>query len=212
MFAFTSSTGCSSAREERYSKRVKCDSRSSEVKCDISEDLAVGDCAVNEVVVECVEEVSVDCDVDDISEQCDQSVQCDIDIGNKWSIDNLQTNPKMVKYYTGFESYDHFMMFFQILGAAAHDLNVKCNLLPPQDQLFLVMMKLRQAKEDVELSFMFRVSESTVSNFVNTWINFMYFQLKEINLWPSRSVVDEFMPTVFRRPTLRMGVKYAVTE
>ena len=47
MFAFTSSTGCSSAREERYSKRVKCDSRSSEVKCDISEDLAVGDCAVN---------------------------------------------------------------------------------------------------------------------------------------------------------------------
>jgi hypothetical protein len=61
------------AREERYSKRAKCDS--SEVKCDISEDLAAGDCAVNEVVVKCVE-VGFDCDVDDfISEQCDQSVQ-----------------------------------------------------------------------------------------------------------------------------------------
>jgi hypothetical protein len=194
VFAFTSSTECSSAREKRYSKRAKCGS--SEVECDISsEDLATGDCAVNEVVVECVE-VCVECD-DELSEQCDQSVQCDFDKGNKWSIDNLQTNPKMVKYYTGFESYDHFMMFFQILGAAAHDLNVKCTLLSPQDQLFLVMMKLRQAKEDIELSFMFRVSESTVSNIVNTWINFMYFQLKEINLWPSRSVVDEFMPTDF---------------
>jgi hypothetical protein len=27
--------------------------------------------------------------------------------------------------------------FFQILRAAAHDLNVKCNLLSPQDHLFL---------------------------------------------------------------------------
>jgi hypothetical protein len=45
------------------------------LKCDISEDLAAGDCAVNEVIVKCVE-VGVDCDVDDfISEQCDQSVQ-----------------------------------------------------------------------------------------------------------------------------------------
>jgi hypothetical protein len=52
-----------SAREERYSKRAKCDS--SEVKCDISENLIVGDCVVNEVAIECVEEIRVHCDVDD---------------------------------------------------------------------------------------------------------------------------------------------------
>ena len=74
---------------------------------------------------------------------CTPTVQCDIDKGSKWSTDNLQTHLELVKYnfylnYTaGFERYDHFMIFFQVLGAAAHDLNVKCNLLSPQDHLFL---------------------------------------------------------------------------
>ena len=59
------------------------------------------------------------------------------------------------------------------------------------------MMKLRQAKEDIELSYLFQVSESTVSNIIVTWINFMYFQLKELNIWPSRLVIDEYMPDDF---------------
>ena len=56
----------------------------------------------------------------------------------------MQTNLELMKcnfylnYTAGFERYDHFMIFFfQILGAATHDLNVKCNLLSPQDHLFL---------------------------------------------------------------------------
>lgn len=44
---------------------------------------------------------------------------------------------------------------------------------------------------------MFEVSESTVSNTIVTWINFMYFQLKELDIWPSRSVIDEYMPNDF---------------
>lgn len=195
MFLFACKGKQSSAREERYNKRVKSDSDCFEiVSCDD------GDCVQNEVVVESVkEEVSVDCESDEIDEngQCDQSVQCDFDKSTRSSIEKVQNNPKMVKYYTGFENYDHFMMFFQILGPAAHDLNFKCNLLSPQDQLFLVMMKLRQAKDDIELSYMFEVSESTVSNIIVTWINFMYFQLKELDIWPSRSVIDEYMPNDF---------------
>lgn len=70
---------------------------------------------LNEVVVECVkEEVSVDCKSDKIdeNEQCDQSVQCDFDKSSRSSIEKVQTNPEMVKYHTGFEHYDHSMMFF----------------------------------------------------------------------------------------------------
>lgn len=91
---------------------------------------------LNEVVVECVkEEVSVDCKSDKIdeNEQCDQSVQCDFDKSSRSSIEKVQNNPEMVKYYTGFEHYDHSMMFFFFKF-----LVFKCNLLSPQDQLFFI--------------------------------------------------------------------------
>lgn len=60
------------------------------------------------------EEVSVNCESDklDGKEQCNQSVQCDFDKSTRSSIEKLQNNPKMVKYYAGFEHYDHSMMFF----------------------------------------------------------------------------------------------------
>ncbi|XP_062586724.1 uncharacterized protein LOC134248334 [Saccostrea cucullata] len=196
-----------STREQRYSKRVKCDTDQSENvssgECVVNENVSSSECVVNEVVVESAQEVSVDCESEcyrpksDEKKLQDLSVQCDIGKNNRLSIEKLQSNDKMVKYYTGFENYDHFMMFFQVLGPAAHDLNLKSNLLSPQDQLFLAMMKLRQAKEDIELSYLFQVSESTVSNIIVTWINFMYFPLKELNIWPSRSVIDEYMPDDF---------------
>lgn len=55
-------------------------------------------------------------------------------------------------------------------------------------------MKLSQAKGDIELSYMFEVSESTVSNIIVAWIIFMNFKLKELDVWPSRSLIDEYMP------------------
>lgn len=55
-------------------------------------------------------------------------------------------------------------------------------------------MKLSQAKGDIELSYMFEVSESTVSNIIVAWIIFMNFKLKELDVWPYRSLIDEYMP------------------
>ena len=115
-------------------------------------------------------------------------------------------NPKAFSFYTGFTSYEHFMFLFHSLGPAAYELNYKCSSLNPPDQLFLTVMKLRCAKEDVELSLMFEISESTVSRVFNTWVNFLYFQLKELNTWPSRDVVSKFMPQDFKQkfPTTRV--------
>lgn len=58
-------------------------------------------------------------------------------------------------------------------------------------------MKLSQAKGDIELSYMFEVSESTVSNIIVAWIIFMNFKLKELDVWPSRSLIDEYMQNDF---------------
>lgn len=125
----------------------------------------------------------------------DNSTQCDLN--GKYSIENFINNPNAIVYYTGFKNYDHFMYLFNCLGPAALELKFQCSLLHPRDQLFLTLMKLRQAKEDFELALLFDISESTVSHLIITWINFLYFQLKEIDIWPSREVVNEYMPKDF---------------
>ena len=111
----------------------------------------------------------------------------------------MKNNSRMISFYTGFNNYDHFMLLFNILEPAAFDLNYKCSLLSPQDQLFLTLIKLRQAAEDVELSMLFQVSESTVSKIITTWINFLYFQLKELedDFWPSMKTIKQHMPIDF---------------
>src|SRR6218665_2214572 len=46
---------------------------------------------------------------------------------------------------------------------------------------------------------MFGVYESQVYNVFCTWICFMSLQWRELNLWPSRDLVNFYMPTDFRR-------------
>lgn len=82
--------------------------------------------------------------VDDVPRE--QGIQCDIPTFCKLSIASVQYDDKMISYYTGFDDYNHFLMFFQCLGKAVYDLEYKCSLLDPKDQLFMTLMKLRQAK------------------------------------------------------------------
>ena len=129
----------------------------------------------------------------------DAHCQCNLSESDKFGVEKFQTHPSAIHYYTGFEDFEHFMFFFHCLGPASYDLNFKCKVLTPEDQLFLTLMKLRQAKEDIELSILFNISESTVSKIVITWINFLYHQLKELDIWPSREIIDEHMPDDFAR-------------
>ena len=86
----------------------------------------------------------------------DKEIQCQL-IG-RYSIETFILNPEAVLYYTGFKSFEHFMFLFNCLGPAAYDLNYKCVNLTPQDQLFLTLIKLKCAKEDIELSLLFQIS------------------------------------------------------
>ena len=119
----------------------------------------------------------------------DKGEQCSL-IGT-FCIVSCINDPKRVKCYTSFESYSHCMLFVNCLGPAVLELNYQCLSLHPKDQLFLTLIKLRQAKEDIELSFMF--------NIIICWINFLYFQLKELDLWLSRDSIDQHMPEDFKR-------------
>jgi hypothetical protein len=104
------------------------------------------------------------------------------------------------------------MLFFHCLGPSVDHLSYKSCALSSKDELFLTLIKLRQGKEDTELSFYFSVSETTVSKIVVTWINFLYFQLREINIWPTREIVNEHMPLDFRRKIPQTRVILDATE
>ena len=116
-----------------------------------------------------------------------------------FSIETLKNQPEIVKYYTGFVDYDHFMYFLSCLGPAAFHLSYQSGVLTVSDELFLTLMKLRQAKEDEELGYLFDVSRHIVSCTFRTWVNFMFFQLKELDLWLPKNIVTETMPADFRR-------------
>lgn len=143
-----------------------------------------------------------------------KEVQCSMQILGTFSIEHFQTNNRMVQYYTGFNNYSHFQLFFNILGPAVYELKYNCHLLTPENQLFLTLMKLKQAKEDVELALFFGISESTVSIVVRTWINFLFFQLKELDayIWPSVEIVQQHMPADFAKKFPKTRVILDATE
>lgn len=130
---------------------------------------------------------------------CDEEIHCEISVPQKFSVDSFCFDDKSINYYTGFDDYDHFMLFFSCFRPAAYELKYQCLLLPSKDKPVLqcmTLMKLRQAKDYVELALFFKVSELIVSRIVVQLIKFLYFQFKELDIWPSKDVVQETMHAV----------------
>ncbi|XP_013381903.1 uncharacterized protein LOC106152739 [Lingula anatina] len=111
---------------------------------------------------EAVEDKHEDCPAE--SQKESTASQCDISTSSdtRESIMLYQQNAKAVQYLTGFSHFEHFMLFFNCLGPAAHCLNFKC--LSPEDQCFLTIMHFDR----------FKLSVTTVSEIKRTWINFVF--------------------------------------
>ena len=107
--------------------------------------------------------------------------------------------PTVIQYYTGFLNFAHFRFFFDCLGPAVTELNYQSKILRPEDELFLTLVKLRQNKEDEELAILFCLSAASVGRIFRTWLNFLYFQLKELDLWVDSEIVQQHMPTQFKK-------------
>ena len=106
-----------------------------------------------------------------------------------WQISLFSEQPQAIQYYTGFCSYEHFKFFLDCLGPAAFELNYRSTILQPEDELFLCLVKLRQCKDDEELAILFGLSTASVGRVFKTWLSFLYFQLKELDLWIDSDVV-----------------------
>jgi hypothetical protein len=76
-------------------------------------------------------------------------------------------------------------------------------VLPPIEELFMTLVRLRLGLFEQDLAYRFNVSQSTVSRITCTWINLLYLKLKEIQLWPPREIIRANMPST-QYPTTRV--------
>jgi hypothetical protein len=119
--------------------------------------------------------------------------------GPMLSIFKIRDDDASIRFFTGFGSYRHFLYVLLCLGPAADHLDYKCLVLDKQNQFYLTMIKLRLSKEDMELSVLFRVSRVTAGRIFQTWLNFMFYQFQDLDLFIPREIIDAYMPKDFKR-------------
>lgn len=140
-----------------------------------------------------------------------------------FSVKNLSQDEKVFKFYTGF-SKEQFDCLLEFLGDGMNNLTywgsssaASCNnaelggskpgpsrRLAPEDELLLVLTRLRVGMLEQDLAVRFQLSQSHVSRIITTWINAMYHCFKEVDIWPSRQQalanlpdkVKEFCPNL----------------
>lgn len=125
------------------------------------------------------------------------TTECDRQL---FSVDKLTDDA--IHHYTGLTCRAKFDMVLETLGEARFFLNYHYTTTPSlsiPNQFLLTLIKLRTHPPHIELAINFNVSEKQVSNVFLTWINFMYYQWKEIEWWPSSNLVKFFMPKGFRQ-------------
>ena len=140
-----------------------------------------------------------------------------------FTVDNF-TSDEDITFYTGFPSYDVFMATYNYLNPEQNGENIRfwrsvSNDVDPEyyerepelgvgpgrprtlnakEEFFLVMCRLRQGFPERHLGHLFDISQSTVSRIVISWVNFMYLRFGQLNIWPSRKVVNDNMPQDFK--------------
>ena len=131
----------------------------------------------------------------------DVGTDCRLSIG-VYNVHMFKNDNEGIHFYTGLECYDKFMLVYNTLSDYVSHIKYrykKVLLLSYEDQLFLTLMKLRRNTPDYELSVFFGVCKRTVSNVFITWINFMCQIWSVLDTWPSKEIVQFYMPQSFKK-------------
>lgn len=126
-----------------------------------------------------------------VESTCNESTQSRVPA--RVMIEDLQTNPAAVLYFTGIEDYDKFMTVFRSLDPEVQFVNHEENKcfggLSLKNQLFLTLWKLRKNCPDFELSFFFSIPEAAVRSILKAWIIFMVQQWSKKDSWPNNELI-----------------------
>uniref|UniRef100_A0A0K2UX11 Putative LOC100636811 [Amphimedon queenslandica] n=1 Tax=Lepeophtheirus salmonis TaxID=72036 RepID=A0A0K2UX11_LEPSM len=125
----------------------------------------------------------------------------------QFSIENFVKDPSSISYYTGLSDYNHFKHMFSSLGPSVEYLNYQNESLTRQDEFFLTLMKLRQNKDDLVLGIMFQIHRTSVEKVFKTWVNFMFYQIKDKDLFLPYDFKKKFPNTKMTLDTVEIKIK-----
>ena len=122
-------------------------------------------------------------------------------------IENISHNDGLIRFYTGFSSFEILQAFFEFLGPGVSNLTYwgmdartkkRRMKLDPFNQLFMTLMKLRLNLREQDLAYKFGISVGSVSKYFITWVCFLYHTFKEIIWMPSTEQVQATLPRAFK--------------
>ncbi len=114
----------------------------------------------------------------------------------------------LVHFYTGFQSYDMLLTFFDFLGPVVNHLEYwgsketvsrkRKTKLDPLNQFFVTLIKLRLNLREKDIALRFGVAASTISKYFITCISFLHKHLSELQWTPTLEQVKRTLPEAFR--------------
>ena len=153
---------------------------------------------------------------------CEKNASLKVEIENVksklFNYKNTFTDKSLFKSITSIEP-DDFQAVFDFLDTGTYRENIKYydtkNDKPikeyPQsekpgvkpklsavNQFFLYLTWLRNGLTLSMVSLLFGIRKSTVSRYLITWSNLLYFSLGKINIWPTKEQVLRTMPKTFK--------------
>ena len=143
----------------------------------------------------------------------------DIHVNQKnLTIDDLK-NSKLILVYTGLQSIEVFEWLYNRIKAKAGRLmyrktaksklqkrNGKKRKLSTRDEFFLTLVRLRLGLTEWDLAYRFKVSQSTISSTLSTWIPFLARELAPFIAWPTQEQNKQCYPKCFSKYPNTIGI------
>ena len=152
--------------------------------------------------------------VEDLTERCTNSER------EVFCFSRFYNDSNSFQFYTGFPDVKLFDALYEFCNPGEHGENIsywhsattsegstssdsstkqgRPRILHPKEELFITLCRLRQGFPEEHLAHLYGVSQSTISRIIVTWVNFLYLELKDVPMWPSRELVDKYMPEQFK--------------
>ncbi|XP_058497496.1 uncharacterized protein LOC131467541 isoform X2 [Solea solea] len=112
---------------------------------------------------------------------------------SKLTYSNVKSSFRQLVYFTGLTSIIFEWLLKKLSSEISH------HSLPLEDQLLMVLMKLRLGLSNLDLAYRFNVANSTVSHIYRCWISVMSVVLKPLIKWPNKGAIIKNMPRAFKR-------------
>lgn len=165
-----------------------------------------------------VDDLTVDQTEDLLKEvECLRRQVAELSVLQRFCLERFAASDDDIRFYTRFATYNHLMAFWRLIEPASHNMvrltraraastksedgasdSASCQSLQPIDEFFLFMVHLSVGLAERDLGHRFNIHQSSVSQIITTWANFLYTILGSVRIWMSKEEVQAQMPKEFQ--------------